>query len=101
MSEKNASATINQDYTKDCVYPQINPIATGKNLKRLRLSCNLTQDKVASYFPEKGVTPSAISQWEHGKNMPNMDRFIILGYIYGNCALDELIVLKYPKKEAS
>ena len=53
MSEKNASATINQDYTKDCVYPQINPIATGKNLKRLRLSCNLTQDKVASYFPRR------------------------------------------------
>lgn len=100
MSKKIVSTIIKPDFTKSCDYPQFDLIATGKNLKRLRLSCNLTQEVVASLFPEY-ISASAISQWENGKAKPELKHLAILKQIYGNCSFDDLIVLDRPKKEAS
>lgn len=100
MSKKIVSSTTNTDNNKPLYYPRIDVLATGKNFKRIRMSCHLTQSYVASQFGEDGITPSAISQWENGKCMPDMDKLVILSCIYGS-SFKELLVLEYPKKEAS
>ena len=101
MSKQFVSVTTNADSSNELFYPRINVIATGKNLQRIRLSYEFTQSYVASQLGKDGISPAAISQWENGKCMPDMDNLVILCCLYGNCTFDDLIVLDYPKKEAS
>lgn len=60
---------------------------------RLRLArCNkwLTQNELAA---ETGIKPSSISQYESGKNIPDIARFVLLAHTLG-VSLDWLCGLK-------
>ena len=95
--KKIVSVTTNPECTMELDHPTIDLVATGKNLKRLRLQANLTQGDVAGRF-YGNISPAAISAWETGKTMPDYNHLVALGCIYGDYTFDDLIILNYPKE---
>lgn len=64
----------------------MNNISLGKLIKVLRKKQNMSQEDLASIL---GVTTSAVSKWETGKNMPDMDMLHKL-CVHFNISLDEI-----------
>lgn len=69
----------------------MNIIELGKLLKLARQQKGLTQDQMAETL---SVTPSAISKWENGKNLPDSDMLLKLALALGLSIED----LYYPEK---
>lgn len=59
----------------------------SKNLKRIRIERNLTQDELAE---KVCVTRQTISNWETGKSQPDIETLVTLGEVLGTDA-NELI----------
>ena len=51
------------------VFPVIDPVATGKNIIRLRTERGLSVRDLQSYFGFE--EPQAIYKWQQGKSLPN------------------------------
>jgi len=51
----------------------------GENIKRLRLSQNITQEKLASYL---NVSCAAVSKWESGDTYPDITLLFPLAYFF-------------------
>ena len=64
----------------------------GKKIKQLRISKGLTQ---ADLSQQLGVTYQAISNWENGRNTPDLQTLIKIAKIY-NISVDELLLLDDP-----
>ena len=58
-----------------------------ENLKKYRITKNLTQEDVANYL---NVTPQSVSKWERGENYPDITLLPALANIL-NASIDELI----------
>ena len=58
----------------------------GKKIKSLRLGSSMTQEQLASRL---GVSPQAVSKWESGTNMPDIQILPDLSVIFG-VTIDEL-----------
>lgn len=69
----------------------MNGIELGKLLKLARQQKGITQDQMAETL---SVTPSAISKWENGKNLPDSDMLLKLALALGLSIED----LYYPEK---
>lgn len=69
----------------------MNIIELGKLLKLARQQKGITQDQMAETL---SVTPSAISKWENGKNLPDSDMLLELALTLGLSIED----LYYPEK---
>jgi SOS-response transcriptional repressor LexA len=55
-------------------------------LAQLRRKCGLTQVEVANHLcrnADKGCTFKAVSNWENGVSMPNVEQFLLLCELYG------------------
>lgn len=59
----------------------------GKLIKNIRTSNNLTQQEFANKY---GVTYQAVSKWENGKNMPDIELLKQISQDY-NISIDELL----------
>ena len=57
-------------------------ITFGERLKELRLEKNLTQRELVIKLNGK-ITQPAITLWETGKRVPNLDAVIILAQFFG------------------
>ena len=71
----------------------IDPVATGRQLKKLRRQHNFTQEDLSELFEWCDISAPrvSISVWENGKKTPSLLHIVFLAELYG-CTLDELVV---------
>ncbi|MCD8097959.1 MAG: helix-turn-helix domain-containing protein [Lachnospiraceae bacterium] len=73
---------------------EIDPIATGKQLRSKRLAYHLTQQSLSDLICEYCVETAsriAISGWETGRKTLSLNHVVFLAWLY-NCTIDELLV---------
>ena len=76
--------------------PVIDLIATGQNIKNLRVSAGISVRDLQDIF---GFTnPQSIYSWQSGKSLPSVDNFIILAMILGT-TIDEIISVEEDDQE--
>ena len=76
--------------------PYVNPVATGKNINRLRIAAGLSVKDLQMAF--SFATPQAIYKWIHGTALPTIDNLVILAAVFG-VTMDEIVVVKsYVRK---
>ena len=68
----------------------------GKNIKRLRVSKNITQEQLSEAM---NVTCAAVSKWERGETYPDITLLQPLAYYFG-VSLDELMGYDREKVQA-
>lgn len=70
----------------------MNKIKMGNFLKNLRLSKNMTANDLIKELDKSflTVTPKAISDWEHGRTIPELEKLIFLAQFYG-VSIDEIL----------
>ena len=71
-------------------FPVIDPVATGKNIVRLRTERGLSVRDLQSYFGFE--EPQAIYKWQHGTAMPTIDNLVVLAAVL-DVPMDEIIVI--------
>ena len=62
-------------------FPVIDPVATGENIRRLRLQKGLSVRDVQEFFGFE--EPQAIYKWQWGKCLPSVDNLYALGALLG------------------
>ena len=62
-------------------------IILGNRIKEIRIKLNYDQKRFAN---EIGATVSALSNWENGRNKPNMDRLSKIAQL-GDTTVTELL----------
>lgn len=60
--------------------PVIDPIATGKNIIRLRVERGMSVRDLQAYFGFE--EPQAIYKWQQGKSLPSVDNLYALGALF-------------------
>ncbi|MCH5171744.1 MAG: helix-turn-helix transcriptional regulator [Erysipelotrichales bacterium] len=68
-------------------------ITIGKNIQELRKSNNLTQNELAAKL---NYTPKAISKWERGESIPELETLISISKIF-NVTVDYLLSDSHDK----
>lgn len=62
-------------------FPVIDPVATGRNIVRLRTEHGMTVRDLQEYFGFE--EPQAIYKWQRGKSLPTVDNLYALGRLLG------------------
>ena len=70
-------------------YPVIDPVATGNNIRRLRMERGLTVRDLQSYFGFE--EPRAIYKWQKGESLPTVDNLYALGVLF-EVPIDQILV---------
>lgn len=70
-------------------YPVIDLVATGDNIRRLRMERGLTVRELQSYFGFE--EPRAIYKWQRGESLPTVDNLYALGNLL-EVPLDQILV---------
>ena len=70
-------------------FPVIDPVATGSNIRRLRLERGLTVRDLQSYFGFE--EPRAIYKWQRGESLPTVDNLYALGNLL-EVPMDQILV---------
>ena len=71
-------------------FPVIDPIATGKNIIRLRAERGMSVRDLQAYFGFE--EPQAIYKWISGRSLPSLDNFVILSRLLHTSIEDILVV---------
>ncbi len=71
------------------VFPVIDLVATGDNIRRLRLERGLTVRDLQSYFGFE--EPRAIYKWQSGESLPSVDNLYALGNLL-EVPMDQILV---------
>lgn len=62
-------------------YPVIDIVATGKNIRRLRLEKGYTVDEMQTYL---GLgCPQGIYHWQAGRSLPSIDNLDAISRLWG------------------
>ena len=72
-----------------CTYPVIDPIATGKNIRNLRVERGLSVKQLQSFFNFE--EPRAIYKWQAAQCLPNIDNLFALSALFG-VPMDRIII---------
>lgn len=75
-------------------FPVIDPVATGKNIVRLRTERGLSVRDLQAYFGFE--EPQAIYKWQQGKSLPTVDNLYALGALL-EVSMNEILVSAQPK----
>ena len=70
-------------------YPVIDLVATGNNIRRLRMERGLTVRDLQSYFGFE--EPRAIYKWQKGESLPTVDNLYALGSLF-EVPLEQILV---------
>lgn len=70
--------------------PNINMVATGRNIIRLREAAGMTVRDIQNIFGF--ATPQAIYKWQHGTALPSIDNLVVLAMVLG-VTIDEILVV--------
>ena len=71
-------------------FPVIDPIATGKNIIRLRAERGMSVRDLQAYFGFE--EPQAIYKWVSGKSLPSLDNFVILSRLL-HTSIENILVI--------
>lgn len=74
---------------KSTSYPVIDPIATGRNIVRLRTERGLSVKDLQAYFGFE--EPRAIYKWQKGESLPTVDNLFALSKLL-NVSMDSILV---------
>ena len=69
--------------------PVIDPVATGRNIVRLRTERGMTVRDLQEYFGFE--EPQAIYKWQWGKSLPSVDNLYALSMLLG-VSMNEILV---------
>lgn len=75
-------------------FPVIDPVATGKNIIRLRTERGMSVRDLQAYFGFE--EPQAIYKWQQGKSLPTVDNLYALGALF-EVPMEEILVSTKPK----
>lgn len=75
-------------------FPVIDPVATGKNIIRLRTERGIAVRDLQAYFGFE--EPQAIYKWQQGKSLPSVDNLYALGALF-EVPMDDILVCRKPK----
>ena len=75
-------------------FPVIDPVATGKNIIRLRTERGMAVRDLQSYFGFE--EPQAIYKWQQGKSLPSVDNLYALGALF-EVPMEDILVSRTPK----
>ena len=73
------------------VFPVIDPVATGRNILRLRKERGLTVKDLQAWFGFE--EPQAIYKWQRGESLPCVDNLYALGALFG-IPMDDILIAK-------
>ena len=71
-------------------FPVIDPVATGRNIVRLRTERGMTVRDLQEYFGFE--EPQAIYKWQHGASLPTVDNLVALSAIFA-VPIDAILVV--------
>ena len=74
-----------------CSTIQINMIATGHNISRMRKEKGITIKQIQEQMGFN--TPQAIYKWQNGSTLPSLENLIVLAELF-NTSIEELIVIE-------
>ena len=75
-------------------FPVIDPIATGKNIIRLRVERGMSVRDLQAYFGFE--EPQAIYKWQQGKSLPSVDNLYALGALF-EVPMEDILVSRTSK----
>ena len=73
----------------EVLFPVIDPVATGKNILRLRNERGLTVRDLQRWFGFE--EPRAIYKWQKGESLPSLDNFLALSVLL-RVSMNDIIV---------
>ena len=76
-------------------FPVIDPVATGKNIVRLRKTRGMTVKDLQQWFGFE--EPRAIYKWQQGQTLPSVDNLIALSALLDVPVEDILVCHPLPK----
>ena len=79
---------------KHIPFPIIDPMATGRNIQRLRSLNNLSVADVQQFFGFE--SPQAIYLWQQGKSIPTTDHLLALSHLFG-VTMNDILVIRQPQ----
>ena len=71
------------------VFPVIDLVATGNNIRRLRLERGMTVKDLQKYFGFE--EPRAIYKWQKGETLPSVDNLYALGKVF-EVPMDQILI---------
>ena len=77
-------------------FPVIDPIATGKNIVRLRQARGMTVKDLQQWFGFE--EPRAIYKWQQGQTLPSVDNLIALSALL-DVPVEDILVCHYPHSQ--
>ena len=72
-------------------YPVVDPVATGRNIRRLRVLKRLKVEDVARFMGFESV--QAVYKWQRGESLPTVDNLVALSVLLGT-AMDDIIITR-------
>ena len=75
-------------------FPSIDPVATGRNIQRLRAQNNLSVADVQQFFGFD--SPQAIYLWQQGKSIPTTDHLLALSHLF-SVTMNDILVTRQPQ----
>ena len=70
-------------------FPVIDPVATGRNIVRLRKESGLSVADLQKYFGFEA--PQAIYKWQKGQSLPSTDNLFAMSRLFG-ISIEEILV---------
>jgi len=70
-------------------YPVIDPVATGENIRRLRVERGMTVRELQGYFGFE--EPRAIYKWQKGESLPTVDNLYALSALF-EVPMEQIII---------
>ena len=70
-------------------FPVIDMVATGNNIRRLRVERGLSVRDIQSYFGFE--EPQAIYKWQRGESLPTVDNLYALGNLL-DVPMDQILI---------
>ena len=77
-------------------FPVIDPVATGKNIVRLRQARGMTVKDLQQWFGFE--EPRAIYKWQQGQTLPSVDNLIALSALL-DVPVEDILVCHYPHSQ--
>ena len=77
------------------IWPVIDAVATGENIKRLREECGYSVGDIQRTFEFN--TPQAIYKWQQGVALPTIENLAVLSVLFG-VPMDDIIIFEHRPK---